>query len=762
MSLESGRYAMKNLRRVLFRLNFVLSGCALALFAWNLASLVKELALDRFTLRLNDWATPFYRPQDASLLNYVVLCVVMGLYGLALYFRRGDQKRYLLMKRRTLANSFPLLLLASSPLFPVLLNRHWELSSRLLISLHFIFILFVPWSTVRLRQLRHNFLKRSQFWHNRAAHSPFRWGARRGGKILLALTLMVWCFLALEPIRLIKGPVYLINEFRDLYSTTRLDGRYVNNKEVLGSEELKGRRRQEFVRSNALEYEHQVNTRGPINHIGHILNPLNEYVSGKPLADVYMQYGWGNTLLYQFTMDLFGGASLHNYYKCYLHYVLYAVLFAIMLAYLFRRSLFVFYGSLFYATCFYTNSYLAFIIAPGIIPTIHLFDTTVLVLLTLYFKRGNPAWLLPALLLSAFSMYLNRQFGLVLFISLAASALFYLWENRRGVQRYLLSLAVLLLPFAVLALPVFKTAVNSSSTMRYFLTGFLSYRPDSVVVFLTVLYLVLCFNFLYLIRRETHPLKYAFLFAFVYSLGLLTYFYWSGLTNHLAPVLPFTGVALLLMMRLAQELLPPVGRGRTLLRGGLLLTAAGLVLAYGSAVSDFYEDKKGYQENFSRHLLYNWDFPRARVVSTIDPEPLRQSIALIHKYSPAKNGGIYLLSTYDKLLPFLAERYSQMPFFEMQWYLFTARERADAVQRLSGARPEFLFVGEDLVHEGEDPWAIYFDSGSINKERRSNEQRRLELTGIFAAVRDGYEKVDQGGVLSVYRRKPGPLRTGAQ
>ncbi|OGU11158.1 MAG: hypothetical protein A2075_19845 [Geobacteraceae bacterium GWC2_58_44] len=752
MSLGFDRYAIRNLRGLLFRLNLVLSGCALAFFAWNLTSYLKELALEQYSMRLNSWATPFYHPQDASLINYVVLCLCMGVYGLMTYFKAGGGLRYLLMKRRTLGNRFPLLLIPSSLLFLIVVNRHWESSNRLLVSLYLMFVLFVPWSSRLLKPLCKKPGREPRLWRDRIA-PPYQWGARYGGAILLTLTLVVWCVLAVEPIRLIKGPVYVLNEFRDIYSATRIGDEYVDNKLFLEREEIKGPRAAKFVKANALEYVHQTNTRGQLHHIGHILNPLNEHASGKPLPDVYMQYGWGNTLLYKYTMELFGGASIDNFYKCYIYYILYSVLFAAMLLYLFRDGLFVFCGSVFYAICFYSCSYLIFIIAPGIIPTIHFFDTTVLLLLTLYFRRSNPGYLLPAVLLSAFSMYMNRQFGLVLFLAMSAAALLYLWENKRGKERYLLSSAVVLLPFVVLAAPVFETTVNSSSTLLYFLTGFLSFKPSSDAVFLTVLYLVVSFQFLFLIRKQTHPLKYAFVFAFVYSLGLLTYFYWSGLSNHLGPVLPFVGVELLLMLRLAKELLPSSGKGRSVLAAGMVLAAASLAYSYGSTIKYFYRDKKVYDANFTQHAVYQWEFERARIVTTINPEPLRESISLIHKYSPRKGDGIYLLSSYDKLLPFLADRYSLMPFFEMQWYLFTPKERAQAVSRLTSSKPEYLFVENDIAEVVADPWELYFDDLSINNERRSNQQRRLELAKVFAAVEDAYEKVDQGPLLSVYRRK---------
>jgi hypothetical protein len=677
----------------------------------------------------------------------------MGCYGALLYFKQGSLLRYLLMKRRTLAGSFPALIILSSPLFFVPLNRQWELSCRLLISLYLLFILFVPLSSGILAGLRKTPLGWGRLRLNHAFSWKGVWKPCYLSRLLLLLCVVVWCLLALEPARLIKGPVYVMNEFRDLYSQTNVEGESFPNRAFLELKEVKASRTSAFAKANLLEYVHQNNTRGQLHHIGHILNPLNEYMGGKALPDVYMQYGWVNTLLYKVTMELFGGVSVENFYKCYIYYILYGALFAAMLLVVFRDSLFVFCGTLFYAVCFYSCSYLIFIIAPGIVPTIHFFDAAVLMLLSLYFRGSNPVPLLAALLLSGAGLYLNRQFGLVLFISVAAAALLYLWENKRWKERLLLSPAVLFLPFALLAAPGPKSAVNSSSTLIYFLTGFLSYPPDTHLVFFTVLYLVIGFYFLFLVRKQTHHLKYAFVFAFIYSLGMLTYFFWSGLTNHLAPVLPFGGVALLLMLRLGKELLPAAGRPAACLSVGLVLVALALSAAYDSSLKEFYRGKRVYDANFRKHAVHRWDLERARIVTTMDPKPWRESISLIHKYSPAENSGIYLLSTYDKFLPFLAKRHSLMPFFEMQWYPFSARESAEAVRRIESGRPEYLFVGRDLAQADDDPWDIYYDDKSVQRERRSNKERRLEVARVFAAVEKGYQKVEEGPLITVYRRR---------
>jgi hypothetical protein len=466
-----------------------------------------------------------------------------------------------------------------------------------------------------------------------------------------------------------------------------------------------------------------------------------------------MQYGQGNTLLYKWTMDLFGGMSLDNFYKCYIFYIIYSMVYILLLLYLFRDKLYAFNAFVVYSIAFFGAGYSVFIHAPCVIPTIHLLDTTVFLLLLLYFRRNNPVYLLSAIILAVFSMYMNRQFGLVLLISLGAACLPYLWETKRGKERYILLTTLVLLPLVILASPFFKTTANASSTLYYFLMGYLSWPPEPGVVFLTIVYLVVSYHFLFSIRKQTHYLKYAFIFIFIYSQGLLAYFYWSGLSNHLMPVIPFIGLELLLMLYISKELIVQTRWARRVLTTGVVLGTVWLAYTCSNAIDEFYKSKRTHTRHFNQHRIYHWDFDRAKIATTINPAPFRESIALIQKYSPQENSGIHILSVYDNVLPFLAKRYSLMPFFEMQWFVFTAKERAEAIGRLKNQKPEYLFVEKGIGEEHPDPWAPYFNTPDINAFRKANQERRLELGKIFTAVEDDYEKIEEGVLLSVYKRK---------
>ena len=285
------------------------------------------------------------------------------------------------------------------------------------------------------------------------------------------------------------------------------------------------------------------------------MNPINEYQLGKPPADIYVQYGLGNTALMKLTMDLFGGLSIQNYYRTYLYYTIYGLSFLIMLMFVFRNGLYVLITFTVIPVCFLFMGYIAYILAPGIIPTIHLFDATVVVFLVLYLRSHTPFYLFGAILLSLSSIIINVQFGMALYVALLLALSLFFLENKEGTDRvrWLLVLcgSLFVSGFLVRASSVGLTKV----TFPYFLAGLFSWRASSILIFGTTVYLVASYCFLLLLKHQRSHFKYLYVFVFVYSQALLVYYYWSGLSNHLPPVVPFIWFQVCLMVYMAQTLL---------------------------------------------------------------------------------------------------------------------------------------------------------------------------------------------------------------
>ncbi len=797
----------------LFKIQLLISFFALGVFSWDIVTRVKKIKLRDYDLRVYPWTYIFFHPRESNMFNYIFLCVTMGLFGLAVYLAISRKNIEYIKSKIVVKNQKIFIILIVSTLAMALLPPLSELK-RIQIS----FLILLAPSLY--------FFELPVFVKRRAA---------------IILTGVLLLLISSEPLLVVKGPVYLMNEYEGIYEETYINGQYINNLKFLESlnkadvdtvktlfainnisniiqgeaaleqgldfqkksefkkpevplsisaidedsslwdETMHANRNHfwekriiseglnyknflesikqtdlktmiQFYKSNALEYEHQNMQRGQINHIGHILNPINEYRIGRPVKDIYMQYGLGDTFIMKWTMDLFGGISIDNYYKCYVYYVIYSISFLLMLYLLFKDSLYIFGGFAFLAFAFFFQGFIGFMLAPGIIPTIHFLDAPAVILLLLFFRRNNVACLGLMVIFSLLAIIINRQFGMILEAAVIISFFLYVIENKKGSSRLLWLLTIFFMIFSGLAAFHYANTGTAGQTFSYFLLGFFSWPANSKIIISTICYFVVSYWFMFMLKDTRHYLKYLYLFVFMYTQGLFVYYYWSGLSNHLPTVVPFAGLQLLLMIYIGETLLfKDRAAIKKMLSGGMMLLLLLLAFATMLSAKNYYRDKFLFRKNFADHRTYNWRFERASLVSTIDPEPVRESISLIHKYS-AKEKGLYIISRYDNLLPYLSGRYSLMPFFDMQWHLISGRETTAAVDNIRSHKPDYVFVDTN-INNFEDPWSKLFMSTADINERISRVGRYRELQKIFAAVSGDYEKIESGTLLSVYARK---------
>ncbi len=748
-----------------FDIVVVSSGIMVGSLSWNVATLFKSWLLKKYNLSLYPWTDIFYHPHESSLINYIFLCICMGIYGLIIYLVI-DRKDAVSTNTKAIpatARYIVMLIFAATILMFSLkyLDRDSFIITALFVAILFILLMFY------------------YFAHVKKIH---------GNKLLLVLIGILYLILSLEPVNLIIGPISLMNEYENTYSETLLEGKVVNNKsylERLSPEDIetiksfyilnnKSKKEmidksdnvdfnlnpdikfkdmeslKQFYLKNKLEYDHQNMSRGQINHIGHILNPINEFTNGKPFKDIYFQYGIGNTFIMKWTMDLFGKVSIEHYYKCYGYYILYFTIFLLMLFALFKHNIVYIYGvfSILAASHYYWR-YIGFILAPGIIPTVHMFDVIILILLLRFFRHNSVFFLGATILFAFLALLINTQFGMMLIVPLLVSLILYVIENKTHVRKSAWFIILVAIFAAATLVPSLITTSKTEKLFTYFLLGLFSWPAPKLIIALTICYLAVSYAFLFFLKETRCYLKYVYIFTFLYTQSLFVYFYWSGLANHLPMVLPFAGLQLFLMIYILEQEFDKSGKTMSLIKVSVILAA---VIFLVPGVRQFYNDKKEFQNNFTDHKVYHWTFDRAHILTTINPKPIENSLFLIWKYSTLRDNGIFIISRYDNILPFLADRYNYLSF-ELAWHLLSNKEVNDTIAKINNKRPQLLFVDSNIDEEVIDPWSKVYSSDSVKNERISRMGRYSELQKVFAAVRSDYDYVEQGGLLAVYRRR---------
>ena len=823
---------LKAKRIYLFHIQIMLSMTAIGFLLWYFVGYIKVHTFGRMDFHFYPWTYPFFRPVESALLNYLSLGFVMGLCGLVFYILQNKKNMDLLREKLTAKRAVLFLVTIAISLYLldiVFLRPPFSITGGIFAAA---FISLTPFALLRIP--------------NQAVAHPAPGKRKIWVPILLSLFILV--IIGKEPLGLVRGPIYLMNEFPDLYGDTYIKGQLLNNKEVLDKlkkedvetlkvffelrkifqdpnydylqtdginflrqfEYINLESAQIFINSlmeekdlssisilmqylkidylnspqeifdirahlrnlrnidvesikklflaNFWEYYHLNIGRGQINHIGHIYNPLNEYELGKPLSQIYMQYGLGNTLLMKWVMDLFGGISIENYYKCFLFYILYSIAFLAMLYILFRNPLYVLGAFSIHAFAFFRTGYVGFILGAGMIPTIHFLDVWVVIFLVLFFQQKNRIYLPIIFLLAGSSVFLNFKFGGFLAVSIFVSITLYISENINGSRKYLWIVVNLFAFIMALYLPSLFLGGTSDNYLKYYLLGYFSWPPKTIIVYFTILYLVASYFFLIFLKNRKLYLKYVYTFVFIYTQCLLLYFYWSGIWNHLPMILPFAGVQIFLMLYIMREIF--MNDPKNIITGlrGITIGAVMLaILLIPYHVIEFYTQKKEVLNGLLQHKTYSWELDRARVISTVDPTPIQEAIKLIRKYSQQKDPGIYLISKYDNILPFLAGRYSLMPHFELAYSLFSEDMIEEAADRIKSNQPEYIFADANLemirAEQSYDPWSKIFVSKFDRTERISRLNRYLGLQKLFKAVQGRYQKIEEGEMLWVYKQK---------
>jgi hypothetical protein len=722
-------------RRATLGASLLVTGVALSSAAWVLADELKRLA-DPGAGAVLAWAEQFHHPDQAALLPYAASALAAFAWGLYLYVRlrppaTGELRRLALAA--SARHPGLLAALAAAQAVLVLPGLPRALRAALAVASVLACVVRAP--------------------RGSGAPGPFAraWGAARAGLarrqttaatvLAAAAATALVVAVSVEPVRLALGPVRLLNEYAYLPERTAatLGGEVLTGHDAAGS-------RCAFAYSNPLEFGLQSKSRGQMNHLGHVVNPLSEVGAGKPIAETYFQYGLGATWVFKWAMDLAGGLSVQAYYRSLLLFVAYALVYMGTAIVLFRDARYVLAAAGLLAASHYLLGYEALLLAPGINPALHLLDLPVLLAARRHFRTGGQGALLLAALGAAASVVLNPFFGGVVAIALCVAAGMRALETSppgMRTRRLAASAALVAAPLATVAAVVPRTG---GGVRELFIAGYFSWRPSPALVLFTLAWLAASYLFLAWARRRCDPEKYVLVYVFVYAQGFLAYYYWSGLASHFWPALPYVGLHVLLMLR-GLSAAPRAARWEPRLLAVVLVVLAVLIDA---GVGGFVAQRNAVKRVFSDFEAHRWPFVRAAVLATGDPRPVAASLAQIERYSPDERG-VAVISVFDGLLPFLAARHSVFPHFELQWSLVTEEDRARAVEALARARPRHLFVGREV--EGESPLPTGGCRGAMAPEVESARGRIDELRRVLDAVASDYERVETGPLLSVYRRR---------
>jgi len=504
-----------------------------------------------------------------------------------------------------------------------------------------------------------------------------------------------------------------------------------------------------FLQSNKFEIHWQILNRWILHHHNFVLGPINEYALGKNISDIYMQYGWLNVTMMENILKLLGGVTYQAYFKTWFSfYYIYYGLLLLLIYYLLRDVKYVLLSALLLSCLLNDIGFDFLLLGPGLNPIRHFFDIFVIFYLYLYFEKDKKTYLYFAFFFAIVGILNNTWVG---FFCLGAtvSVVFLKLILNKQLNNYRIILPMMVTGFVGCIL-LFWGGVGKDGFAQYYLQGLLGF-PIKVktTIYIAITISVFLSVSLILIKSKDN-LKFIALFLFFYSQMLLIYYIWGGTENHLLNFAPIYALTFVIYLKLLLHAGDTLKRYENIIIGiFIVLSIAGC----GKAMHKYYTEKKAYYEIFKDHKTYEWKFDTAEFTSTMNPKYFINSVNLINKYEGQK--GIYIISKYDSIIPFLSQKYSAMPYFDVSFFLITKKEIDECINTIRNEKPQYLFVDTDIdrnlntdIISKNVPFLGYLHDESVWRVQRLN-----LLKDIFAAVRNDYRPVEKGYLITVYRKK---------
>lgn len=392
----------------------------------------------------------------------------------------------------------------------------------------------------------------------------------------------------------------------------------------------------------------------------------------------------------------------------------------------------------------------------GLAPWRHLFDVLVLGAIYLYARKPTIGNLILIFGLVLWSIYWSKEMGIFIGLSVVAGLLgLSIILRRASIVLASCLLGILLIVTMQFSDPKAQTIVDF-----IFSGANTPSLPKGLIEFAVA---VVCTGFaIWLAAGRALRIKgttdYAMgwwctagaaLFYFAASLVYLIYY---PRPHHLAPIIPTAVLGLLCGWRLMRERIGHAdGIGPVAERFGDLAAVGCVVLMIALGLIRMLE-LRGEQDIFKNHVNFEWNFPAARLESTADPEPLLQAVDLIRRHNPKSN--VDILSPMEVVLLPMAGKGKSGPFTLSFDSLLTDREVNTLVRHLRTQSNQMLFVDSRLVNGlyelpiGQETFLGRYHAASVYR-LRAHSTLRL----VFSRVRGCFELVEQGPLISAWRRK---------
>lgn len=493
----------------------------------------------------------------------------------------------------------------------------------------------------------------------------------------------------------------------------------------------------------------QILSRWYFHHHNFFWGPALKLGAGMELKSIFFQYGLvGGVLQYSVVKYLMGEFQIPNYFFFWsIIFVLYFVVFHLGIFSITGSKPLTIFSSIFFLSFLLSQQYEYIFLGPGLNPIRHFFDIPAFFLVNRFFVTKSRSAFLGFILFSLINFIFNPEFGVFCSVALLFSVAVYLWvHNLRNC--FFVSVGIASVICHLFLWAVLKTGQDVAVSL--YLGGYFSPVYIRVRLFAFFLFIA-ALGTLLMVRppslRKLAPDGFMFLAALLYVALLFIYPLFGVSWNHvvnISPIIIFAGI---------------IGIGYVLtqfskFRKPILVCLTGTsILFFMSSAKNFLKTKATYQNELKKYEVVRWQLKNNLILTQIPEKPIKASISLIEKYANRERQ-IAMISRFDNILSIVSEKAMSLPGHELIGFLFSKFEYQMVISAIEQQKPAILFTDRDILISSVDELIDHNTPslGYLHSESKMRLERVNRLKALFGEIRASYKKIDEGGLLIVWKR----------
>ena len=429
--------------------------------------------------------------------------------------------------------------------------------------------------------------------------------------------------------------------------------------------------------------------------------------------------------------------SIESYFKINYgsYFIFYFFIFLLLKKFIKNKINILIYFSLI-SLLIYSLGFLILYMTPTVSPLRQIFSPIIIYVVLLYFTNFKKIFINCIFIFLVIYSFYNFHASVFIIFSIILIYLLLLITKKKTCKYSLYLSSTCFIIILVLNFYFDFNSGNSFSEIGIFFGSSLTFSSTLLIVFILGLF--------YSIISSTDCLKnndLQLLFLIFYSSMSLVFYAWNPSIVHLSQI--FWIILFTLIFWIDKYL-------KKINSISIFFFAFTILTIIPTAESYFYKKTFYYDKIIDKISVFNWDFPNAKIKSTIDPILIDDSCKKFQKYHINKD--IVMISEYDLFLPYVCGFKNKGFYPQLGQGLISEKFYNKALEYYDKQKPEYIFVDKAISNNNMDKDNFGFYS-MISDYAFKKINYISQIKNVYNDLKIHYDLVEKGKLINVYKRK---------